>query len=182
LLDGKLNVPGLKIDQDMRWSMIRRLATYGVPGVNERIAAESKRDPSFNGKLASISAETTQPIWENKAKWIAEFKKEKSPYSYTEFGAAFGRMFPPSQEDLHKRYGNQFFSDLLELAKTKDSDYLRTFAYSLAPDSCVASDSQAIDSFLEAHSGLDSTLVKSLRQTSDLNTRCAKEIAFTVGK
>ena len=177
LLDGHLSVAGFKIDQDMRWSLIRHLALHGVNGVQAKISAERAVDPSFSGKLGSIYAEASLPNWDAKAKWIEEFKNPKSEHTFTEFRSAFWALFPPSQKALHLIYGDRFFSDLQLLSPQKDSEALGSFT-ALAPNSCLPGDSHSIDSFLASHKNLDPMVDKYLRETSDSNVHCEKVISL----
>ena len=49
LLDGGAGVPGLAVDADLRWAILRRLATMGRAG-DEQIDAELERDPTDAGR------------------------------------------------------------------------------------------------------------------------------------
>ncbi len=49
LLDGGAGVPGLTVDAELRWAILRRLATTGRAG-DEQIDAELQRDPTDAGR------------------------------------------------------------------------------------------------------------------------------------
>ena len=49
LLDGGAGVPGLPVDAELRWAILRRLATTGRAG-DEQIDAELQRDPTDAGR------------------------------------------------------------------------------------------------------------------------------------
>jgi aminopeptidase N len=76
LLDGSLTLPGLAVDQDLRWSLLTGLAKAGRAGEAE-IAAELERDTTISGKEKAAGARATQPTAEAKAAaWAAVMDKD----------------------------------------------------------------------------------------------------------
>ncbi len=66
LLSGELEVEGLAVDQDLRWSLITGLAAAGRYGEPE-IAAELDRDNTISGQEHAAAARAAQPLPEAKA-------------------------------------------------------------------------------------------------------------------
>jgi aminopeptidase N len=60
LADGQESVPGLTIDQDMRWSIAVKAVAYGMPGGEERVQAERLRDESDRGQRAVLRAQASR--------------------------------------------------------------------------------------------------------------------------
>ncbi|HZP16141.1 MAG TPA: ERAP1-like C-terminal domain-containing protein, partial [Nocardioides sp.] len=60
LLDGSWELPGLKVDQDLRWRFITGLCAAGAFGEAE-IAAELERDTSQSGKENAAGARAASP-------------------------------------------------------------------------------------------------------------------------
>ncbi len=72
LLDGSVEVPGLKVDTDLRWGIVGALAASGVVDADAVIAAELERDPTDIGQRRAASARASRPTAEAKAQaWAA---------------------------------------------------------------------------------------------------------------
>ena len=67
LADGELTVPGLNVDQEMRWGIAARAVANGIEGAAERVAVERERDPSDRGDRAAIRAQVAEPSEQVKA-------------------------------------------------------------------------------------------------------------------
>ncbi|ASN52143.1 aminopeptidase N [Sinomonas sp. R1AF57] len=65
LLDGSVEVPGLEVDQDLRWEFIASLAAGGAIG-QERIDEELARDNTSTGQCAAALAMAARPTREAK--------------------------------------------------------------------------------------------------------------------
>ncbi|WP_193604459.1 aminopeptidase N [Nocardioides dongkuii] len=79
LLDGSLEVEGLAVDQDLRWTLLTALAAAGVAG-EDRIAAEETRDGTISGQEKAAGARAAQPTAEAKAAaWDAAVLRDDTP-------------------------------------------------------------------------------------------------------
>ncbi|HVF14804.1 MAG TPA: aminopeptidase N, partial [Acidimicrobiales bacterium] len=67
LLDGSVEVPGLKVDTDLRWGIVGALAATGAEGAEAIIAAELDIDPTDIGRRRAASARASLPTAEAKA-------------------------------------------------------------------------------------------------------------------
>ena len=68
---GETPLDGAEIDQDHRWSLLIKAASFDAPNGAERRAAEALRDPSDRGVRALLAAEAAAPnvaskrtVWE----------------------------------------------------------------------------------------------------------------------
>jgi len=67
---GETPLDGVDIDQDHRWSLLVRAASFGAPNIKERLAAEAQRDPSDRGERALLAAEVATPtVAAKRAAW-----------------------------------------------------------------------------------------------------------------
>lgn len=67
---GETPLDGVEIDQDHRWSLLIRAASFGAPGVAERLSREAERDPSDRGARALLAAEVAAPnVAAKRAAW-----------------------------------------------------------------------------------------------------------------
>ncbi len=110
LLDGECTLPGLKIDADMRWSMLTRLVATGARDA-AAIEAEVARDNTAFGQRSAAAARAAVPTAEAKAAaWtlLTETKDvANSVYEYTALG-----FRQPEQAELLAPYVARYFVDL----------------------------------------------------------------------
>jgi aminopeptidase N len=173
IYNGRVKTPGFRVDSDLRWNIVAVLAGHDFKDVRSLIEQGRKKDTSFNGKVGAITGEASLPEWSVKAKWIEEFKQEKSDYTYVELRAVVHSLFPPLQKQLRKQYQDQFFVDLLAMQGRKDSRAQATFV-SLSPFSCENDSLVLADEFLKKHPDLNPSASKGLRERADESTRCYK--------
>ncbi len=93
LLSGEISLPGLEVDQDVRWELVIGLTICGVIGEHE-IATELERDNTANGQKFAAAARATIP---NAATKLETWKTltETEDYSNTLINSAslaFGRV------------------------------------------------------------------------------------------
>jgi aminopeptidase N len=93
LLSGEITLPGLLVDQDVRWELVIGLTICGVFGEHE-IATELERDNTANGQKFAAAARAAIPSAETKREtWKTLTETEN--YSNTLINAAslaFGRV------------------------------------------------------------------------------------------
>ncbi len=67
---GETPLEGVEIDQDHRWALLVRGASFGLPQSADRLRAEAARDPSDRGERALLSAAAAEPsIPAKRAAW-----------------------------------------------------------------------------------------------------------------
>jgi aminopeptidase N len=175
ILQAKKSKP-YRPDQDERWSLIRRLSMLGNSKADELMAQESKTDPSFNGKIGLITSQAAKPDWESKQKWIEEFKKPKSTYSFQELRNVSWSLFPVQQLEFREKYGEKFYQELTSLLDKKTTEELAMFA-DLTPHPCAAEGNEAVLNYLQSQKqDLDPMLTKKLRAFGDSSQKCTKII------
>jgi len=110
LLDGEAEVPGLAVDAELRWALLRRLAAAGRAGDPE-IDAELKQDATDTGRRHAAGCRAAVPDAAHKAAaWslLAE-SDELGTEGIVEVATAFGQ---PDQVDLLAPYAGRFFAAL----------------------------------------------------------------------
>lgn len=173
LLDEKIKLRSLPIDQDKRWSIVNTLASHNFEGVSEIIEAELKRDASAEGQKSAIGARAAIPNWETKERWLSELLKKDSTYSFDQLKAAMYSLFPRNQIALREKYGSQFFLNLAKVAQEREGFYASAFA-DLVPSECFSTEHDRITQFLKDHRNLDPSVEKSLKISRQEDDRCRK--------
>jgi aminopeptidase N len=132
LADGKETVPGLSIDQDMRWTVATRHAAYGRPGAAERLAAEVARDPSDRGQRAKLRADVSAPDAAGKAVAWERINGEGYGSLYLTNAAMSGFNWS-HQRAMLEPYAYRFFEVVPTTFREKDKEFATDYFRSLFP-------------------------------------------------
>jgi aminopeptidase N len=110
LLDSSAEVPGLAIDTELRWTLLRRLAVTGRAG-EAQIDAELERDATDAGQRHAIACRAAIPDAEHKAAaWaLLTGNDDLGMETATEVAQAFVQ---PEQADLLTPYVERYFEFL----------------------------------------------------------------------
>ena len=167
LVDGAESVPGLTIDQDMRWSVALKFVGHGMDGSDQRIKTEAERDPSDRGQRAQIRAQVSVPSATVKAEAWEKINGDGYGSLYLTNAAMSGFNWT-HQRDLLSEYVARFFEGLPGIFKTRDrefaSDYLRALFPGYLVNDVVLGQSQAV---LASHGEELPVLARMLREAND---------------
>lgn len=180
LLKGQDSLRGLSLDQDRRWDLLILLARNGDAEAKTLIEIEAKRDPSSQGVEKRIGALAALPNWDEKMKYVEEYKKDKWTLSYAQLRSAISNIFPRQQLELRQKYQDQYFSDLTLVNQTKENFATGLFT-TLSPSACANGVSDRIDQFVSKTANLKPVLSKALRNQAEEGRRCLKIIALAEG-
>jgi aminopeptidase N len=98
---GETPLDGVEIDQDHRWSLLVRAASFGAPNSAERLAAEAQRDPSDRGERALLAAEAATPnVAAKRAAWARILRSDGYGSVRKTLAAASGFAWPWQRELL----------------------------------------------------------------------------------
>ena len=131
LLDGSQSVPGLSVDAELRWTLLRRLVVTGRAGV-EQIDSELERDPTAAGQRHAAGCRAARPTAEAKAEaWSSLVDSDELPNAVQ--AAVIGGFGQPEQPDLLEPYVERYFAALLELWSTRTSEMAQNLVVGLYP-------------------------------------------------
>ncbi len=149
LLEGTITYPGLQVDTDLRWSMVRSLTGTGAAG-EEMIAAELERDPTDQGQRHAAAARAGRPSPEAKAQaW--SLITEDSSLSLALMRAIMGGFHHPDQRDLLEPYAARYFHALDPVWRQRSIEVALAVARAMYPrlvigDEVVQMTTEALDS------------------------------------
>ena len=128
LLDGKLS--GLKIDADLRWTLVNALVERGVFGRTE-LDSELERDNTINGQMGHAHGIAALRDKEAKARaWHAITKEEMTSSIRESTIRGFNRV---TQRDLLEDYVGQYFELLLDMWGKKSYDISSSYVEMMYP-------------------------------------------------
>ena len=178
LADGELEVPGLTIDQDMRWEIATRAVAHGLDGAADRIAAERERDPSDRGDRAVLRAEVAVPDAAVKAEAWRRFHGEGYGSLHLTASAMAGFHWHVQREMLEP-WTMEFFDRVPGVFETGENQFTRSYFASLFPHGRV--EERVLDRSGAALAGLGDRLPllqRSLREANDDLERAIRCRAF----
>jgi aminopeptidase N len=172
LLDGTAEISGLTVDAELRWSLLRRLATTGRAG-DVQIDAELARDATDAGRRHAAACRAAIPDADHKeAAWrmLAE-SEELGHEGVIAVAASFGR---PEHAALLEPYADAYFQVLPDLWVSRGDHMKRVLADGLFPYAAASPGLLArIDAFLAAGER-DPALVRILIEHRDTVERALR--------
>ena len=148
LLSGEVEVAGLSVDTDLRWSLLRRLAATGRAGDAE-IDAELARDSTDQGRNQALGARAAIPDAEHKAEaWRLLTETELGPEGVYALSDGFGLG---EHAELTLPYAQAYFDVLPQLWAERPEQMRvllaeRTFPFFAASPDLL----ERVDAFLAA--------------------------------
>jgi aminopeptidase N len=147
LRSGRVSVPGLAIDAELRWHLLRRLASTGRAGQAE-IEAELQRDATDSGARHALACRASIPDAAHKAEaWhlLAETTR-LSPLAVAETAAGF---MQPEQASLIAPYAERYFEVLPAIWSSRGEHFRERLGLALFPHPAASPELlDRIDAFL----------------------------------
>ena len=180
LADGELVVPGLTVDQDMRWEITARYVAYGLEGAQARVSAERQRDPSDRGQRAELRCQTSLPERAVKeAAWVRYLGEGYGSLHLTR--AAMGGFQWSVQRELIEPYVERFFRGVPDVFDKRENEFARAYFAGLFPGYRVEESTlERSRTLLESIGDRLPLLARSLREANDDLERAAKCRAFAL--
>ncbi|WLP91253.1 aminopeptidase N [Gordonia sp. NB41Y] len=158
LLDGDdpaaHGLSGLTVDADLRWKLVRALATAGAidtdPASTPVIDAEAERDNTAAGTRQAAAARSSRPLPEAKADaWARAIDDDSLSNIYTRtMIEGFAR---PGQSDLLDAYVTKYFEAVPGVWSRRSSEVAQTVVVGLYPSWAMTDEAiAAADEFLAA--------------------------------
>ncbi|MFF0199438.1 aminopeptidase N [Streptomyces sp. NPDC005017] len=108
LLDGTRSLPGLEVDQELRWAFLQALAVHDVAGEKE-LAEELSRDDTASGKRHQVRCLASRPVAAVKAQaWAQVVESDELSNALVE--ATIAGFAPASQRELTAPYAAKYFA------------------------------------------------------------------------
>jgi aminopeptidase N len=131
LLNGTTDVPGLAVDAELRWHLVRNLAARGAIG-DDVIKAEEERDPTAAGARHAVAARAARPTAEAKAEaWASIMDDLKLPNAV--LAATMAGFQQPDQLDLLEPYRDRYFASIERLWNERTNETAITIVTSMYP-------------------------------------------------
>ena len=170
LLSGARELPGLEIDQDMRWTLLTSLTTAGVAGEAE-IAAERERDNTATGNEKAARARASLPTPEAKeAAWVAAVESDGLSNSVlASMALGFGRVHDPA---LLTPYIARYHEVIEDVWARRTHHIAESLAVGFYPHAVSTPELEAASQeWLDAHPELSHSLRRTITENRDTVAR-----------
>ncbi len=176
LLDGSVEVPGLAVDTELRWALLRRLAATGRAG-EPQIEAELDRDPTDTGRRHAAGCRAALPDAGHKAAAWALLAESEDLGVEGAVDVARG-FVQPEHAELLAPYAERYLAALPEIWSSRGEHFRMLlgqllFPYPVASPELVA----RIDAFL-AEDERDPGLARVVIECRDMVERALRSRAL----
>jgi aminopeptidase N len=179
LLDGSVQIPDLPVDAELRWALLRRLATAGRAGDAE-IDAELNRDATDAGRRHATACRAAIPDAEHKAAaWhlLAE-TEDLGVQGVIEASRGFNQI---EHASLLAPYAERYFEVLPAIWSSRGQHIRVLLAQVLFPYPAASPElMEQINAFLAAGQDRDPGLVRVLIEGRDIVARALRSRALPV--
>ncbi|WP_061233221.1 M1 family aminopeptidase [Leptospira noguchii] len=175
LLDGKVTIPGIKIDQERRWNILIRLSAFGEKDALALIANEEKLDTSDLGAKKAYTAKVAFPDPKSKAAAWKDFTDPNTKHSTDMLRYGMRGFYWDHQEEILKIYEDLYFQSVIGIYKDRDSHFSSAFGNFLFPG--LEPNQSLVDKtnrFLKEQKEIPALLKKDLKQHRDDLVRTIK--------
>ncbi len=163
LLDGSVTLPGLVVDQDVRWTLLTALATAGAADA-EDVAAERARDDTATGREKAARALAARPDPAHKAAaWTAAVEEDGLPNAVlAQMALGFGRVH---DTDLLAPFVDRYHEVIEQVWRSRTHAIAESLAVgfyplALADQRLLDATQDWLDTHPEAPSGLRRTVAE----------------------
>ena len=174
-LEGSVSVPGLAIDTDFRWHLLRQLTSHGAASEAE-IDAELARDATSAGQRHAAACRAAIPTPEAKAEAWRSLLDEQ--LANAQQSALIGGFQQPHQVELLRPYVDNYFTMVPAIWESRTSEMAQDLVTGLFPSFVVEqSVVDKVDAFLASYDA-PAPLRRLLLESRDSLVRALKARAF----
>jgi aminopeptidase N len=148
LLDGTVTVEGLRVDAELRWTLLHALVALGASG-EDAIDAELARDATASGQRRAATARALRPTAAAKAEaWWLATEDDDLPNAISE--AVIRGFHHPAQGDLMVPYVERYFEVVGDVWDRRTSEVAQKMVVGLFPSVIAQSTVDAADAYLQS--------------------------------
>lgn len=168
------NLPqGFVLDQDRRWSILRRLNQFLYGDYLSLTQAESLKDKSDLGQQSAISCEVIRPELGIKEKWFKEILAPDSTYKLATQRVVMRSLFPITQPQLRAAFEGRIEEQIPQLQARNNDRFLANYIDSLvASRKCTREATDAMAKIRDQYSNLGPVVQRSLSNAVQDEERC----------
>lgn len=172
LLAGRAQLPGMELDQSVRWRLVRRLNMLGAAGSDRLIDTELARDKTDRGETAALAARVGRPDARIKAAWLKLVSDTDTTMSFSRVRTAMSFLYPGEQGELNEQTAALRLDQLPALEKSATPLFMREYLSTLLPATCTPENVTRLGKAIETHKALSDNTRKALMLAKQEDERC----------
>ncbi|QYF92548.1 aminopeptidase N [Massilia sp. PAMC28688] len=172
VLSGATVIPGVPLDQDLRWDLIRTLNRFDHPGSAALIDAELARDKSDAGQTEALAARVVRPDAAVKGEWLAAIDDTSTKVPFPRLRTAMGYLYMPEQQALSEASAAARLARLPAIDKAAGPVFMRSYAQTMIPLGCSEHSVARLDKAIAEYRDLSAFTARSLREKREDDMRC----------
>jgi aminopeptidase N len=170
---------GMPFDLDRKWDVARTLVRYRQ-AVPEKFMAELKKaDTSDRGVRNAMAVEAIAPDPKVKEKWVTILRADKPTVTFTEARAVLRSLFPTEQNNLARRFEDDFYAYLNKNARSENEIFVEGVAKAMTPLNCSSEQSTRMRDFLKNSERFSPGIAKAMKIRLDEDERCQRVRAMS---
>jgi len=181
-LAGKNLPQGFVLDQDRRWTLLRRLNQFQYKDYRELTAAEQQKDKSDLGQQMAIVCEVIRPDVAVKEKWLNELLSPNTQYKYATQRLVMKAIFPATQLNLRATFDKKIVDNLPQVKALNNDRFLSVYADLVSPHACSAESVQHLTDIRNQYASISPALGKTLIVSVQEEQRCVDMMQLMVKK
>lgn len=175
----KMVAKGMPFDIDRKWNVAKGLARF-QQAIPEKFLAELKKsDTGDRGKRNAMAVEAIAPDPAVKEKWVKILRADKPSVSFEEARAVLRSIFPLEQNNLARRFEDDFYSYLNKNARSENEIFVDAIARSTSPLNCSPEASSRMRDFLKNSERFAPSIAKAMKVSLDEDERCQRVRAMS---
>lgn len=174
ILENRELISGLTIDQDLRWSLLKKICSfhYDDNKIKNLLANELKRDKSKFGADNGLACEAAHPDPVTKSKWMSILVSPTKEYSAATLRTVMYSIFPIHQKNLQIPFVEFFYNHIENNKIGGDENYLEIYSEMMAPQFCTEENKHMLKKFLSHSNKIPATVRKSLELNLESEEDC----------
>jgi aminopeptidase N len=172
LLDGTVTIPGMAINQDLRWEIIHQLSRRDYPGSVALVASEAARDKSASGQAAAIAAEVVRPDAATKTRWLATIGDQNTELPFSKVRTAMESLYPDEQRTLGEATADARLAQLAAFDRSAGPVYMRAYAGTMIPTDCTPASVARLARAAASMTDLSASTRRALLNAQEDDQRC----------
>lgn len=174
LLDGRITLPGLSIDQDKRWGILVALNRYQHGNYIGLLENERENDPSDQGNNMAFAADAVRPAADIKARWLDALLNHRGEYKLATLRNVMAYLFPDEQLALLAPHVEQILGAIPALDRNSDIEFLGDFTDYMSAALCTPASTARLARANTEFSGFQPAVVKAYLVHQQQDARCVQ--------
>ena len=172
ILDGKITIDGISLNQDYRWKIIQQLNRYNFKNSKLLIEKELLKDNGDSGQKQSLVAQAVRPDAKVKAAWLDQIHSIKPDLPFPKLRRVIGNLYTSEQADLVEQTADEILANLPSLDAKKGPIFMRSYAGSLIPATCNEASVKRLKKMIKDNPNLSNISMRALLVTHQEDERC----------